>query len=439
MVFDKQLKAILFLIKKIQIHFQTWKNGIEISFAYQSQSKKKGNFSAVVRKGAILFSIVSLCGAAVFFLVKYQMPIRAGISKLSVLKILKILPLDKASAPPEVAIPADTVSTVEHNDTIQFLSTEIESTLMIPPPPPVVKPVVKKVGMQLKKDTSEYYIVVANKAAKSMYLLQLQLNKWCVVKEYDIAIGEQDGKKLYAGDRRTPEGLYFVVGRKERSELSKIYGPLSYVLNYPNEEDRKAGRTGQGIWIHGTDPDSLPLETKGCLEMNNKDLEELSRILKKGIGTPVLIVNNEVLSDPTLALDYPRYENERKTVIEEYQNALLFFEKYIEGWKRAWETKNIVEYSTFYDTLQFKGQGLDWNSWRERKLRTFSLYDTISIAIDNVLITDYSDHATIVKFNQRYTTNINSNEIAKKLSLVKIDDSWKISSESTCLKEELLL
>jgi len=447
MVFGKQLKAALFLIKKIQIHFTTWKNGLDIAVAYQSQSKKGGKGASFVKKGSIVLLLLVSCLTVGIVINKNYKTITATLSGVSVPKTKKKAPLPQAKTTTEVsavtAKPVDTIAqttdTLKNVDNTQVKIEEIESTLTVPPPPPIVKPTVKKVEMRVQNDTSEYFIIVANKAVKSIYLLQRLQNKWSVVKEYNIAIGAQEGKKVSSGDKRTPEGQYFIVGRKEYNELSRIYGPLSYVLNYPNEEDRLAGRTGQGIWIHGTDPDSLPMETRGCLEMENRDLDELSKVLKKGIGTPVLIVNNELLSDPTMAPDYIRCEKERKSIRDKYQTSIGYFKAYVENWKRAWETKNIVEYTKFYDTLQFKAQGLDWNGWKERKLRTFSLYDTISITIDNVLITDYGDRETIVKFMQIYKTNINSNEVAKKLSLVKIDDSWKISSESTCLKEELLL
>jgi murein L,D-transpeptidase YafK len=68
-----------------------------------------------------------------------------------------------------------------------------------------------------------------------------------------MATGSQQGQKVTAGDKRTPEGLYLIIERKERYQLSSIYGPLAYVLDYPNEEetesqvepDRVSGFTGQ--------------------------------------------------------------------------------------------------------------------------------------------------------------------------------------------------
>lgn len=430
---------IFYFFKRVQIKLKTCLNSIEIAFAYKSQGNKYTTVPVFIKKHLKFIVLLGIGVAVASMVFNY----RDELSRIIVNKFIKrnnIVQISKSikrqdSVDYKKSIPKKEVSV---EDSTYSKKTVVES-ILVKKVSEIVKPEVIKKPFIVKKDTSEYFIIVANKAVKSLYLLQSNNGRWRVVKEYSIAIGEQMGKKFIAGDKKTPEGHYCIVGRKERSELSLIYGPLAYVLNYPNEDDRRFGRTGTGIWIHGTDPDSVPVETRGCLEMINSELLELSKIVKKGIGTPVIIVNNVLLTDPTLAPDYLKCEEERKMVLQQHDDAIKIFQLLVTNWKRSWETKNIVEYATFYDTLQFKGQGLKWEGWKERKLRTFNLYDSISIHIDNVLVTDYSDNASIVKFHQRYTTNLNNNEVAKKLLLVKNDDVWKITSESTCSKEELLL
>jgi murein L,D-transpeptidase YafK len=211
------------------------------------------------------------------------------------------------------------------------------------------------------------------------------------------------------------------------------------VLDYPNEEDRRAGRTGQGIWIHGTAPDSAPFQTRGCLEMDNRDLVELSQMLKKGVGVPVLIVSDSTLTDIPAKPDFALCKTRRDQVLAISSEVVEQFGKILTSWKTAWETKDIGQYETFYDTIRFSGQGLTWGGWKERKLRTFSLYDTIAIAIDKMKIVKETDTKLIVKFLQRYSTNINTIENGKKLWFEKVNDFWKITGESTCTIEELLL
>jgi hypothetical protein len=434
----KEIQTFLFLFKKIQISFKTWKNGIEIAFAYTNYSKiidLIASFSKKSIKWIFILLFMTFSFVAIFH---FKEQIKQSFSEIVIKKqALNVFYINKNELMKNIFNKQKALSTKVD---APITALKVESTFVkLPIEKDTIKPIIKKFEIIPNQDTSDYFIIVANKAFKTLYLLQMQNHSWRVVKEYDIAIGEQEGKKVFAGDKRTPEGQYFIVGRKEYSELSSIYGPLAYVLNYPNEEDRKAGRTGQGIWIHGTDPDSVPIETKGCLEMKNEELRDLSKYIKRGIGVPVLIVNNKQLTDPAVVPDFKMCDRERKVVLNNYDNVKVQFDRFLTKWKIAWETKNIVEYGTYYDTLQFNSQGLDWNGWKERKLRTFGLYDTIAVTIDNIVITDFSDQEITVKFYQRYKTNLNMNENVKKLSLEKVDTFWKITSESTCLKEELLL
>ncbi len=442
-MFEKEKNAILFFLKNIQFTLRTWKNAIEIARAYEPTSGKaseagnkggRGRRSVVIAVIAILI-VAGTTGIGVYFSfyrnpkpqarTRVKIPVRTPVKKPMDLVKPVVPDTNKSNV---VKNTSDT-ATVSADTVVQPVDTV----------PLIKKPVVKKYRLRIAQDTGAFFSIVANKATKSLYVLQKQDQQWRVVKEYDIAIGSQEGRKETAGDKRTPEGSYFIVGRKERSELNIIYGPLAYVLDYPNEQDHREGRTGQGIWIHGTDPDSVPVDTKGCLEMNNIDLKELSGLLKWGIGTPVTIVYNETLTDPVAVPNFLSITEKRSAILHEHERKLSRFSEFVQKWKTAWENKQIDEYEMCYDTLQFRGQGQDWPQWKQRKLRTFSLYDTIAITIDKLVVTDEDDYSAIVKFLQRYTTNLNNIENGKKLNLEKVNDIWKITGESTCPKEELLL
>jgi murein L,D-transpeptidase YafK len=283
------------------------------------------------------------------------------------------------------------------------------------------------------------YMLLANKMEKKMFLLQRHKNAWSLYRSYNIAIGVQDGPKFRAGDKKTPEGIYFIAGRKFSMELSTVYGPLAYVLNYPNRHDIAEGHTGQGIWIHGTNPDSTPLNTRGCLEMNNVDLVELSGILKAGIGTPVYIVNTPPIADPVGFCDYPMILDERRIVLTEYEKQKTLFTQVLTNWKQAWESRDIERYSLFYKTDVFSSQGMDWEQWREKKASTFQSYSTIVISIDAITLVDFSESLAVVTFKQEYSSDQIQIVNGKKLNLVNVNGEWKISKETTFPKEELLL
>lgn len=283
------------------------------------------------------------------------------------------------------------------------------------------------------------YLLLANKASRTMWVFLKKDNSWSLFRTYYMAVGEKDGMKIMAGDKKTPEGSYFIIGRKERSELHKMYGPLAFVLNYPNEEDKKHGRTGNGIWIHGTNPDSIPLKTRGCLELENRNILELGSYLKTGIGTPVVIVNNNNIQDPLTIPDFKKIEIERNRAIAKYKKQRDFFVSLLEKWKYAWESKDIENYAIFYNKDTFIGQGLDWGAWKERKSRTFEIYSEIEISLDKLFLADISESTAVMKFMQGYKSDLLHVVNGKKLNLVKSKGSWKIYQENTFPQEELLL
>jgi murein L,D-transpeptidase YafK len=112
------------------------------------------------------------------------------------------------------------------------------------------------------------------------------------------------GAKLWAQDRRTPEGVYNIV---EKYPSMRFHWFLR--LNYPNLVDRvryetlrvngvvpvdhdgKAPEVGSAIGIHGTDVPVLNAGqinwTTGCISVDNKDIEDLERLLP--VGTVVII------------------------------------------------------------------------------------------------------------------------------------------------------
>ncbi|MCU1728279.1 L,D-transpeptidase family protein [Pseudomonas sp. 7P_10.2_Bac1] len=111
------------------------------------------------------------------------------------------------------------------------------------------------------------------------------------IRTYRISLGKQPkGPKLQEGDKRTPEGLYWVDWRKRSEKFN-----LAMHINYPNVTDAAAARRagvnpGSMIMIHGT-PDSAenPEElfhtldwTDGCIAMKNYEMREVWSMVKDG-------------------------------------------------------------------------------------------------------------------------------------------------------------
>ncbi len=144
---------------------------------------------------------------------------------------------------------------------------------------------------------SPYYIVID----KTRYELNVFDTKgWLVT--YPVVFGNTDLRdKLYAGDKKTPEGTFTIVEKKTHPKWDRFM-----MLDYPTKEsynkfnERKTkgvvpadAKIGGGIGIHGTWPhedfqiDRFRNWTDGCISMRNKDVEELYNIVP--VGTKVMI------------------------------------------------------------------------------------------------------------------------------------------------------
>ncbi len=429
----ESIRSILsYKIKEIEFRIQTWKRSREISRAYEVSPSKK----PVVLKPFLIKTGKIALSAAVLFLMVF-----------GIIKVIPLLPVmaapssttEKEDVDEDISeAPEETVReepTVESSDTNRVSPTQPE---VIPAAVPLTeKTFVELIPGCIPNQDFSNYLIVADKGAKILHLLKREANVWKVYKDYEMATGEQSGRKETAGDKRTPEGIYFITGRKEKSELSSVYGPVAFVLDYPNERDRSENRTGQGIWIHGSDKISTPPDfTAGCLALANHDISELSGFLANGISTPVIILaGTEKLTD----IDFTKLISKQRKNHEFYTGQKKQFEDLIMRWKTAWESKDIDTYSSFYSTGNFLEGNQRWSAFRERKTRTFAMYKEINIEISNITLAELTDSAATVKFLQIYTTNLNRMENGKKLVFEKVNGSWKISRESTVPKEELLL
>ncbi len=115
------------------------------------------------------------------------------------------------------------------------------------------------------------------------------------IANYYISMGRAGAGKNREGDRGTPLGVYHIVALLPDSEVSELYGIGALPINYPNDWDLKKGRTGSGIWLHGTPRDTYirdPNASRGCVVLNNKAMEKLLAMYRLPFETPFLIVNS---------------------------------------------------------------------------------------------------------------------------------------------------
>lgn len=132
---------------------------------------------------------------------------------------------------------------------------------------------------------------IAIDASKSrLYLFSNEDGKLRLTGDYYVSVGKLGMGKLVEGDQRTPQGIYFIGREIPGVKLPEFYGKGALTVNYPNDWDRSVGRSGSGIWLHGSPPDQfarLPQASDGCMVLSNADLIYLMRTVDR--LTPVLV------------------------------------------------------------------------------------------------------------------------------------------------------
>jgi murein L,D-transpeptidase YafK len=116
------------------------------------------------------------------------------------------------------------------------------------------------------------------------------------VKTYIISLGKNPtGDKKFEGDKKTPEGKYFIYNKNPNSECYKNLG-ISYPSKQDMEEAKRLGKkVGGSIKIHGLLNGKGWIGkfhrfqdwTAGCIAVTNEEMEELYQIIE--VGTPIII------------------------------------------------------------------------------------------------------------------------------------------------------
>jgi murein L,D-transpeptidase YafK len=138
------------------------------------------------------------------------------------------------------------------------------------------------------------YAILVDKLRHDLYVVRGSQ----VIARLPVELGRDPvNRKEREGDTRTPEGVYAVVFRREVG--GSFYKDL--MLDYPNSNDRRLGRTGSAIEIHGSGSGRRPTNggtnwTLGCVALSNGDVDYLFRLAEGAKrmrkGTPVGIVHS---------------------------------------------------------------------------------------------------------------------------------------------------
>ncbi len=146
------------------------------------------------------------------------------------------------------------------------------------------------------KTSDRGHLIVINARLHRLFLYRQTLAGLKRIDDFYVSLGRGGMGKQKEGDRKTPTGIYLIDGWKADRELPDLYGTGALTLNYPNAWDSKLGRTGDGIWLHGTPAKTYtrsPLASRGCIVLTNPEMTLLKQTYELDNHTPVILVSGE--------------------------------------------------------------------------------------------------------------------------------------------------
>lgn len=263
--------------------------------------------------------------------------------------------------------------------------------------------------------TQRHAVVVDLRKAR-LYLFANRQGVPHLMHDYYISIGKNGARKAREGDQRTPVGVYFVTERLSAQKLPDLYGTGAFPINYPNEWDRRLGKTGSGIWVHGVPSDTFsrpPLASDGCVALSNTDLLALGEFLDVG-RTPVIIVEDVVWLDR-----------------QHWQRQQEHFATLLERWRQDWESLDSARYLQHYSKT-FNAQGKNYRAWAHYKQRVNAHKTFLRVTLDDVSLFYYPGEIglAVATFQQGYRSNNFRDQTRKRQYWQQeADGVWRIIYE----------
>jgi murein L,D-transpeptidase YafK len=271
----------------------------------------------------------------------------------------------------------------------------------------------------LRMQPEQKYAIIADTRKSRLYLYQNVGGEARYLADYYISSGKNGSQKLKEGDKKTPVGVYFVTANLPREKLTDFYGSGAFPIDYPNEWDKRHGRNGFGIWLHGTPSNTYsrpPRASDGCVVLSNQDLDAVGATLQVGI-TPVIISDEMEWAMPGDAAVL------RETLTQ-----------HLESWRRDWESGKVDAYIGNYGR-DFSNGNQTLAEWVKHKRQVQASKSWIKVGISNIGMYLYPgrDDLVVVNFDQEYSSNNLSNKIKKRQYWMRENKNgrWKIIYENT--------
>jgi murein L,D-transpeptidase YafK len=186
--------------------------------------------------------------------------------------------------------------------------------------------------------------ILVEKQSQTLYVYSQQNKELSVTFTAACSTGEIFGDKKKAGDKKTPEGVYFLIDEYEDRYLTPVYGKKAFPSDYPNFYDQRLGKDGSAIWIHGTDKALKPMDSNGCIALENDNILSLSDYIQLD-STPLIIVEKIIPADAAV-----QAEREKKV------------RSFLDEWARSIEAGSYHDYLDFYSD-EYVPDISWWETW----------------------------------------------------------------------------
>lgn len=267
----------------------------------------------------------------------------------------------------------------------------------------------------LQMAPEQRYLLAVDVVRSRLYVYQNDNGTPRRIDDFYITIGKNGFDKYVEGDQRTPLGVYFVVSELPHEKLPDLYGAGAFPINYPNEWDRRQGRTGHGIWLHGSPSDTYsrpPHSSNGCVALTNPDLLALAKYLQIGV-TPVIIGQRFDWVAPKAAA------GDRQALLGQ-----------IEAWRRDRESRDAHRYLTHYAD-DFRSKSLDRAAWTSSREGIDQTQPGLKLSLRNLSLLRYptDPHMVVATFEREEQVGDQHNRSLIRQYWRQDGKSWKIVFE----------
>lgn len=268
--------------------------------------------------------------------------------------------------------------------------------------------------LQLRDDQKHVLLVDAKRSR--LYVYAHQGGQLKFLTDYYISQGKLGVNKLKEGDQKTPLGVYYITSHLPGARLPDFYGSGALPINYPNEWDKINGRSGSGIWLHGTPSDSFsrpPLSSDGCVVLTNPDLYKLANSVEIG-KTPV------VISESIDFVSKAKWDSERTLAV-----------RLVDNWRRDVESLNPQRLMAHYSRKFRSDRGEDLETWFGKHQQSTRSVKDLSIALREATHFFYPgrDDMIVSTFTQESSIGKSKTSIRKRQYWAKEGAQWKIVYE----------